>query len=262
MAMGNSLRSVPVAIFIYSIPNPKPRADERFRYDFVLYEWLGWQDSVRSGSLIAPTPRTADSFVHSHSGLRSAAATRVLHLRSWALYLTAGVGPHPARCTGIGYRSTLLNPILTLRKHDAHPGDAPQRLMVRTGTLDAFSELVLHRHSLRSPLFSLRSGVSVLFALDTLLPLSPFYAPLPSLHRSSTSPEHKIQPREVSRPDFDKNISRKRPKFQKRGRPKCDDEPKGTFGFGGTHWRFYRTFRFWESRFLGALCRAVGGSFG
>ena len=88
--------------------------------------------------------------------------------------------------------SFLLNPILTLRKHDAHPEDAPQRLMVRPGTLDAFAELVLHRHSLRSPLFSLRSGVSLLFALDTLLPLSPFYAPLPPHHRPSTSPEHKI----------------------------------------------------------------------
>ena len=139
-----------------------------------------------------PTP---GSFVHSHSGLRSATATRVLHLRSWALYLTAGAGPHPARCTGIGYRRTLLNPILALRKHDAHPEDAPQRLMVRPGTLDACAELVLHRHSLRSPLFSLRSGVSLLFALDTLLPLSPFYAPLPPLHRPSTSPEDKIQPR-------------------------------------------------------------------
>ena len=129
--------------------------------------------------------------------LRSATATRVLHLRSWALYLTAGAGPHPACCTGIGYRRTLLNPILTLRKHDAHPEDAPQRLMVRPGTLDAFAELVLHRHSLRSQLFSLRSGVSLLFAFDTLLPLSPFYAPLPPLHRSSTSPEHKI-PAELS----------------------------------------------------------------
>ena len=84
--------------------------------------------------------------------------------------------------------SFILNPILTLRKHDAHPEDAPQRLMVRPGTLDACAELVLHRHSLRSPLFSLRSGASSLFALDTLLPLSPFFAPLPSLHRSSTSP--------------------------------------------------------------------------
>ena len=37
-----------------------------------------------------------------------------------------------------------------------------------------------------------RSGVSALWALDTLLPLSPFYAPLPPLHRSSTSPEDKI----------------------------------------------------------------------
>ena len=99
-----------------------------------------------------------------------------------------GCGSHPARCTGIGYRRTLLTPILTLRKHDAHPEDAPQRLMVRPGTLDAFAELVLHRHSLRSPLFSLRSGVSLLFALDTLFPLSPFFAPLPPLYRSSTSP--------------------------------------------------------------------------
>ena len=93
------------AIISYGkMPNPEPRADERFRYGSVLYEWLGWQDSVWSGSLIAPTPHTPGSFVHSHSGLRSATATRVLHLRSWALYLTAGAGPHPARCTGIGYR--------------------------------------------------------------------------------------------------------------------------------------------------------------
>ena len=200
MVAANHFNSLELVLFsspAAKCPTPYPRADERFRYGCVLCEWLGWQDSVWSGSLFAPTPRKAGSFVHSHSGLRSATATRVLHLRSWALYLTAGAGPHPARCTGIGYRRTLLNPILTLRKHDAHPEDAPQRLMVRPGTLDAFAELVLHRHSLRSPLFSLRSGVSLLFALDTLFPLSPFYAPLPSLHRSSTSPEHKI-PAELS----------------------------------------------------------------
>ena len=102
--------------------------------------------------------------------------------------------------------SFLLNPILTLRKHDAHPEDAPQRLMARPCTLDAFAELVLHRHSLRSPLFSLCSGVSSLFALDTLLPLSPFYAPLPSLHLSSTSPEDKIQPRNEFKARFCRKI--------------------------------------------------------
>lgn len=102
--------------------------------------------------------------------------------------------------------SFLLNPILTLRKHDAHPEDAPQRLMVRPGTLDACAELVLHRHSLRSPLFSLRSGASLLFAFDTLLPLSPFYVPLPPHHRPSTSPEHKI-PAELSSAEILSNIT-------------------------------------------------------
>ena len=215
------------------LPAHEPRADGWLSYGCVLYEWLGWQDSVWSGSLIAPTPRTPGSFVHSHSGLCSASATRVLHLRSWALYLTAGAGPHPARFTGIGLRSLRRYPILTLRKHDAHPEDAPQRLMVRPGTLDASAELVLHRHSLRSPLFSLRSGASLLFALDTLLPLSPFYAPLPSLHRPLPSPEQKIQPRS----EFKARFFRIKTEVGQ----SVPMKPKVPFGSSVTHWRFYRT---------------------
>ena len=37
-------------------------------------------------------------------------------------------------------------------------GGAAQRLMVRPGTLDACAELVLHHHSLRSPVRSLSLG--------------------------------------------------------------------------------------------------------
>ena len=71
---------------------PHPRADERFRYGCVLYKWLGWQDSVWSGSLSAPTPRTPGSFVHSHSVQRSATATRVLHLTVMGSLSDGGCG--------------------------------------------------------------------------------------------------------------------------------------------------------------------------
>ena len=64
--------------------------------------------------------------------------------------------------TGIGYRRSSSTRILAFRKHDAHPVGCPATPMVRPGTLDAFARLVLHRHSLRSPLFSRCSGVSVL----------------------------------------------------------------------------------------------------
>jgi len=67
--------------------------------------------------------------------------------------------------------------------------------------IDDSTHLVSPLHSLRAPLFSLRSGVSVLWVLDTLQPLSPFCAPLPALHRPSPSPEHNIKPGTSSRHD-------------------------------------------------------------
>ena len=67
-------------IDILILPTHGPRADGWFRYGCVLYEWLGWQESVWSGPLIAPRPHAFGCCVHSHSGLCSAAATRVRHL--------------------------------------------------------------------------------------------------------------------------------------------------------------------------------------
>ena len=67
-------------IDILILPTHGPRADGWFRYGCVLYEWLGWQESVWSGPLIAPRPHAFGCYVHSHSGLCSATATRVLHL--------------------------------------------------------------------------------------------------------------------------------------------------------------------------------------
>jgi hypothetical protein len=71
----------------------------------------------------------------------------------------------------------------------------PRNAYFPPGTHDVSTHLVPPLHSLRTPLFSLRSGVSVLWALGTLQPLLPFCAPLPALHRPSPSPEQKIQPR-------------------------------------------------------------------
>ena len=77
--------------------------------------------------------------------------------RSWALYLTAGALTHPACSLVSGFvvppqsRSCrYASPMLT--------GGAAQRLMVRPGTLDACAQLVLHHHSLRSPVRSLTLG--------------------------------------------------------------------------------------------------------
>lgn len=57
-----------------------PQSDGPLCFGCVLYEWLGWQESGWSGPLIAPRPHAFGCYVHSHSGLRSATATRVLHL--------------------------------------------------------------------------------------------------------------------------------------------------------------------------------------
>ena len=138
--------------------------------------------------LVRLTVRTDTPRTRLLRSLHCAAAHGSVIDSAWRLAIAGVCGAASSSLHWYRVSSFLLNPILTLRKHDAHPEDAPQRLMVRPGTLDACAELVLHRHSLRSPLFSLRSRASSLFAFDTLLPLSPFFAPLPSLHRSSTSP--------------------------------------------------------------------------
>ena len=69
-------------------------------YGCVLYEWLGWQDSVWSGSLFAPTPHALGCYVHSIALLRTAPSSTV----PGGSPLPACAGPHPACCTGIGYR--------------------------------------------------------------------------------------------------------------------------------------------------------------
>lgn len=105
------------------MPNPKPRADKWFRYGCVLYEWLGWQDSVWSGSLIAPTPHALGCYVHSIALLRTASSSTVY----WRLAIAGVCGAASSLLHWYRVSSFLLNPILTLRKHDAHPEDAPQR---------------------------------------------------------------------------------------------------------------------------------------
>lgn len=108
--------------------------------------------------------------------------------------------------------SFLLNPILKLRKHDAHPKDAPQRLMVRPGTLDACAELVLYRHSLRSPLFSLRSGYRCCSPLTHSCRCR--RSTLPCLH--FTAHRHRHNTKSIleasSRLDFENNFSHTCPK--------------------------------------------------
>ena len=66
--------------------------------------------------------------------------------------------------------SFLLNPDPGVPQARCSSSGCPATPMARPGTLDAYARLVLHRHSLRSPLFSRCSGVSALFALATLLP--------------------------------------------------------------------------------------------
>ena len=201
-------------------------------------------------------------------------------LRSFSFRPTIGYGYESAAPTVMGslsdggcgaassslhrYRvsSFLLNPILTLRKHDAHPEDAPQRLKVRPGTLDACAELVLHCHSLRSPLFSLRSGASSLFAFDTL---SPHFASLRytclRFHRPSTSPKHKIPAKWMSAAILLKNFRHTCQKFEsgivERGRNRnCVSDSLTHVSIITAHSAFDKV------DFSGALRRAVGGSFG
>ena len=77
--------------------------------------------------------------------------------RSWALYLTAGALTHPACSAGIGFRRSSSITILALRKPDAYRRCSATPIS-SLGTLDACAELVLHHHSLRSPVRSLALG--------------------------------------------------------------------------------------------------------
>ena len=60
------------------------------------------------------------SFVHSHSVLRSAAATRVLHLSVMGSLSDGGCTDAPSMLAGIGFRRSSSITILALRKPDAH----------------------------------------------------------------------------------------------------------------------------------------------
>ena len=75
--------------------------------------------------------------------------------------LTAGAGMHPARCTGIGL-VLRPQPDPDVTQARCSIGDCPATPCIPPGTHDDSTHLVSPLHSLRAPLFSLRSGVSVL----------------------------------------------------------------------------------------------------
>ena len=137
-------------------------------------------------------PNTFASFVSSHSVLRSAAATRVLHLTVMGSLSDGGCTDAPGMLAGIGFRRSSSITILPLRKPDAH-----RRC---SATLDGSP---WHTRCLRSacPPSSFTAKPSALadargyrccgpWAHSCRCRRSTLY--LPPLHRPSTSPEHKI----------------------------------------------------------------------
>ena len=129
--------------------------------------------------------------------------------------LTAYAGPHPARCTGIGYRRSSSTRILAFRKHDAHPVDAPQRLWLAPAhsmpTL-VLSSIVTHCEARCS---RDARGYRRCSPWPHSCRTSPSCAPV--YHRPMTAPCHTIQPRSGFKARLcQKNFSRKRQKFQKK----------------------------------------------
>ena len=115
--------------------------------------------------------------------------------------------------------------------------------------------------SLQKPMLNKLSGNAYGSPAHTLAPQS--LAPLPALHRTSTSPFHKIKPQSEFEARFCLAGCRQAANLEKR-KPKCAAETATSFRFVVTHWRFHRTspciFRSAQGRFRGFLRRAVGGS--
>ena len=76
--------------------------------------------SSLQGIVQASMPSAIASFVSSHSGVRSAAATRVLHLTVMGSLSDGGCTDAPGMLAGIGFRRSSSITILALRKPDAH----------------------------------------------------------------------------------------------------------------------------------------------
>ena len=113
--------------------------------------------------------------------------------------------------------------------------------------------------SLQKPMLNKLSGNAYGSPAHTLASQS--LAPLPALHRTSTSPNH-----EITTSGLAVILScdcRQAENLEKR-KPKCAEKTATSFRFVVTHWRFHRTslciFRSAQGRFRGFLRRAVGGS--
>ena len=133
-----------------------------------------------------------------------------------------GVLTHPACSAGIGFRRSSSITILALRKPDAHRRCSATPIS-SPGTLDAFAELVLHRHSLRSPVRSLAlGGIGAVSPGHTLAAV----AVLRSL-ASAAPPIDIARAHNPSRIDFCRDFVEKSSthgRTWKSGRPKCAAE--------------------------------------
>ena len=129
--------------------------------------------------------------------------------------LTSCAWPHPARCTGIGYRrssstrswrsaSTMLNHRL------------PRNAVAHLGTLADCALLGLHCFHCAAQCARCARGYRRCSPWTHSCRCRRSTLPCLRFHRTSTSPEHKIKPREYSRPDFENNFSRERQKFQEK----------------------------------------------
>lgn len=114
--------------------------------------------------------------------------------------------------------------------------------------------------SLQKPMLNKLSGNAYGSPAHTLAPQS--LAPLPALHRTSTSPYHKIKPQSEFEARFCLAIVGK-PTILKSGSQSAPRKPPLRSRFLVTHWRFYRTspciFRSAETEVAVLLCRARGG---
>ena len=129
--------------------------------------------------------------------------------------LTAGSGTHPARCTGIGL---VLRPQPDPDVPQARCSSRwmPRNAVAHLGTLADFALLGLHCFHCTAQCAHFVRGYRRCSPWTHSCRCRRSTLPCLRFHRTSTSPEHKIQPREYSRPDFENNFSRKRQKFQKK----------------------------------------------
>ena len=207
-----------------------------FRCGCVLYARLGWQESVWSGSLSAPTPHALGCFVHSIAPLRTAPSSTV-----------PGGSPVDVVCVAASsslhwYRvsSFLLNPIQAFRKHDAHPGGCPATpSLTLAHSLTSLCSGSIAFTAQPSALTSF-GGIGAARLGHTLAAV----AVLRSLASAFTAHRHRQSTKsslESTQGLILKIISAASVRnFKKRGRPKCVAETESAFRFIVTHWRFYR----------------------